>query len=217
MLAILSALGILGLLRALLKTNVGQDWQADNLGGGSFIGDTGTTATAPTATTFTCDGKSYTTNGLTGHVIVRAGVYGVILSNTGTVLTIDKWYDPASPGGAAAATPAAGQYVILPGGQPSWFMAVTENTTTPVVGDTTLTSELTTDGFARALATFAHTAGTNTFTLSKTFTATGTRTPGKVGFFNTANNGRMAFATLIPSPGALLASDTITITDTFTM
>jgi hypothetical protein len=202
-----------------LKTNAGNDFQADVMGGGTFTGDTGTSTTAPTATTFTCDGKAYTTNALAGHVVQRAGVYGVVLSNTATVLTIDKWYDPTNPGGAAASTPAAGQYVILPGGGPGFWMALSTDATAPAATDTTLTSEVAAGGLNRKLATYGHTAGANSYTLSTTFTQTDStaRTINKLGIFNAQNGGRLVFETAVPNPPVLAAvNDAITPTETVT-
>lgn len=208
------------LTRLQLRTNAGADLQSSVMGGGPHVGRTGTATTAPTATTFTCDGEAFTTNALAGLVIVRAGVYGVILSNTATVLTIDKWYNPNDPGGAAAATPATGQWVLLPGGQPAWWMAVTENTAqTFDAAQTALTGELTSGGFQRALATWAHTASATNYTLTKTFTSSDgtTRTPARIGIFNAQNNGRMTFFTAIPSPPAMVSGDQITITETVSL
>lgn len=56
------------------------------------------------------------------------------------------------------------------------YVAVTTSTFTPAAGDTTLASEETLHGFARAQGTVAHTNGTNQSTVSITFTATGTET-----------------------------------------
>lgn len=203
---------------AALRTSAGRDLQSEVMGAG-FAGDTGTSTTAPTATTFTCDGKSYTVNALIGHIVQRGTTYGVILSNTATVLTIDKWYNPASPGGVAAATPAAGDYVIFPGGAPHWWIALTEDATAPADGDTVLTGELTGAGLLRALATYAHTAGANTFTLTKAFTSgdATTRTLRKAAFFNTSRLGRMAFETAIPDPPVVANGDSATLTDTFSL
>lgn len=211
----MAALAAYALFQNLLKTSAGNDLQACVMGG-DFVGDTGTSSTAPTATTFTADGKSYTTNALIGHVVQRAGTYGVILSNTATVLTIDKWHDPTNEAGAAAATPAAGQYVILPGGQPAYWMAVTENATAPAIGDTALAGELTAFGFARIPATYSHTAGAASYALAKTFVSSDatTRTLQKIGVFNASNNGRMLFETAIPSPPVLVSGDSVAITDT---
>jgi len=56
------------------------------------------------------------------------------------------------------------------------WVAVTTTAVTPAAGDTTLSGEMTTLGFARALGTYAHTAGTNATTNTVTYTATGTAT-----------------------------------------
>src|SRR6185437_1471302 len=67
--------------------------------------------------------------------------------------------------------------------------------------DTTLatsgtgSTEITTNGLARAQATYAHTTGTATFTLTHTFTDTTAQTAGvnKTGVFNAASSGTMCF------------------------
>jgi hypothetical protein len=65
-------------------------------------------------------------------------------------------------------------------------------------GDTTLTGEIATagGGLVRAQATYAHTAGTNTSTLTKTFTANASDalpvTVAKIGVFNAARPARWA-------------------------
>ena len=191
--------------------------------GGDTTGYSGT-STGTTATTLTDTGAAWTTNAYAGHVVVTGSVYGVVASNTATALTIDKWYTPASPGGAAAATPATGAYVVLPGGQPAFWMALTANSTAPASTDTTLAGEITTagGGLVRAVATYAHTSGASTFTLTKTYTANGSDalpvTIAKVGTFNSSTGGRMVQETLLSSTAPLSASgDALTITDTLTV
>ena len=56
------------------------------------------------------------------------------------------------------------------------YIALTTTAVTPAAGDTALSGEITTGGLGRAQGTYAHTAGQNTFTVSKTFTATATAT-----------------------------------------
>lgn len=112
-----------------------------------------------------------------------------------------------------AAQPAAGNY-----------MAVTANATAPAAGDTTLTAEIATagGGLVRAQATYAHTTGTNTATLTKVFTANGSDalpvTLAKFGVFNAASAGVMVLETLLSPTATLSASgDSVTITDTLTL
>lgn len=115
--------------------------------------------------------------------------------------------------GKTASRPAAADY-----------MAITANATAPSAGDTTLTAEIATagGGLLRAQATYAHTGGAATYTLTKTFTANGSDslpvTIAKMGIFNASSSGTMPFETLV-SPTATLsaAADAVTITETVTV
>lgn len=104
------------------------------------------------------------------------------------------------------------------------WMALTANTTTPVIGDTTLTAEIVTagGGLLRYAATYAHTGAATTYTLTGTFTANGSDalpvTIGKMGVFDAASTGNLVFATLVSPTATLSASgDVLTITQTVTM
>lgn len=104
------------------------------------------------------------------------------------------------------------------------FMALTANTTAPAATDTTLTGEIATasGGLIRQSATPAHTTGTNTYTLTGTFTANGNDvlpvTIGKMGVFDASAAGNMGFTTLISPTATLSASgDVLTVTQTVTM
>lgn len=104
------------------------------------------------------------------------------------------------------------------------YLALTANTTSPSAGDTSLTGEITTGGggLVRAQATYAHTGGASTYTLTKAFTANGSDslpvTIGKVGVFNASSSGTMPWSTLLSSTATLSASgDSITITETVTV
>jgi hypothetical protein len=144
-------------------------------------GYAGTATTAPTATTFTTDGVNIPVNSVVGQFIVTTTVFGIIQSNTSaasSVLTIDRWYStaavPANVNTAAATTPAAGAWQIVPGNAPGAYMGLTATATAAVDGDTALTGEINTagaSGLNRQLATYAHTAAATTTTEVKTFTA----------------------------------------------
>lgn len=104
------------------------------------------------------------------------------------------------------------------------YIALTANSTAPAATDTTLTGEITTagGGLLRATATPAHTTGTNTYTLTKTFTANGSDslpvTIAKIGVFNASSAGTMLFETLLSPSGTLSASgDAIVVTETVTL
>lgn len=104
------------------------------------------------------------------------------------------------------------------------YVALTANTTSPSAGDTTLTAEIATasGGLIRAQATYAHTGGAATYTLTKTFTANGNDslpvTIGKVGVFNASSSGTMPWSTLLSPTATVSASgDALTITVTITV
>lgn len=111
--------------------------------------------------------------------------------------------------------------------QPASFnymgLANSGTATTPLVGDTTLTGEITTagGGLIRAQATYAHTGGTNTTTLTKTFTANGSDslavTISQMAIFNASTAGTMAYKTALSSSATLnVSGDSLTITETVT-
>lgn len=209
------------------------DWLAKAMGQGpsfAFASAQGN-ATATTATSLTNSGATFPTagQGLAGGIVVAcpnasgtgSKVYGVIVSNTATALTVDQWYDPTSTTGAAGTTPnATASYVILPGQNPAAWMAVTANSFSPATSDTTLAGELTTNGFARAVGTYAHTAAATTYTLVHLWTATGTETienEAQFGACNTTAGGVMPFESAEPSPPTLVSGDTLQNTVTITI
>ncbi|HLY33907.1 MAG TPA: hypothetical protein VKQ07_05195 [Jatrophihabitantaceae bacterium] len=209
------------------------DWLAKAMGQGpsmAFATITGN-ATATGATSLTNSGASFPTSGqgLAGSIVAASRnssgtgstVYGIVVSNTSTVLTIDQWYDPTSTTGAAGTTPnATGAYVILPGQNPAAWLAVTTDSASPTTADTTLASELTTSGMGRAVGTYAHTAAGSTYTLVHLWTATGTVTINKEAQFGAATTtagGVMPFESAEPSPPTLVSGDTLQNTVTVTI
>src|ERR1044072_559745 len=104
------------------------------------------------------------------------------------------------------------------------YIALTANSASPAAGDTTLAGEITTGGggLVRAQATYAHTNGQATYTLTKTFTANGSDslpvTIAKVGIFNASSSGTPAWETLPSAPATLSATgDALTCTETITL
>jgi hypothetical protein len=142
-----------------LLTNSGRDiWSANlwsGLGSATVLGLTGT-ATAATSTSLTGGTESGTpthaSNDAAGQILVcwGTGVYGIVTANTtGTtpVYTVDRWYTPNNPGGAAASTPGATTgYTLVTGGPPALFMGITANAVAPALTDVTLAGEITTSG-----------------------------------------------------------------------
>lgn len=108
---------------------------------------------------------------------------------------------------------------------PANYMALSTSATAPSASDTVLAGEITTGGggLIRASATPAHTAGTNTYTLTKTFTVNGSDsvpvTIQKIGIFNAASSGTLVFETALTPTTATLSAvgDQLTITETVTM
>jgi hypothetical protein len=217
----------------LTRVAVGRDVESDSLIG--FVtGYRGTSSTAPTATTFTTDGVNIPVNSLTGRLIATGSVFAIVQTNTSaanSVLTVDRWYNadalPANVNTAAATTPAAGLWMVLPGNCPGAYMGLTATATTAVDGDTVLTGELNAAGAAglnRQLATYAHTAAGTTSTLIKTYTAAAADTlpvtVAQMGVFQgvVLAFSRMIFRTVLNATMAFsLIGDQGTITETLTL
>ena len=219
-----------GIFRHNLTTTIANDWLSRLMGMGPAFAFTTATgaATSTSATSLTNTGAAFPTSGqgLQGQIVVAytatpSIVYGIIQSNTATVLTVDQWYNPASTTGAAGTTPSAtGQYTILPGGNPASWMALTPTAITPAVGDTALSGELTASGFARAVGTYTHTTGATTYTLVHLWTAGATYTINGEAQFNaaTVNAGDyMPFESVEPNPPTLVSGDTLQNTITVTV
>jgi hypothetical protein len=228
-----------------VKTNSGNDFLAKALGGDAVVaGSTGTASSAPTATTLTDSTKSgtWTTDCWKGHIVVVGAVYGVVVTNSTTVLTVDRWHNFATPGGAAGTTPSNGAtYGICPGQAPAMYLGLSVATRALNAADAFLTNDGSTvselwatgGGLNRAIAAWAHTTGATSYTLTKTFTANSNdngnavTTVHRVGAFNalvdaaptTTTSGPMftetdlnADAVLVPSAG-----DQTTVTETVTV
>ncbi len=225
-------------------TNDGKDLVARGVGGDTFS-KTGSTTSAPTATTATDTGGAFSASaagangvhqgGLVGHMIVMATAFGVIISNTSTVITIDMWHTFGNPD-TAATTPSTGAYYILPGQAPAMFNGISVATRAFNAADQMLSNDGTTiselwfsgGGLKRKLTTFAHTIGTSTFTQSATWTANGSdtlpQTIGKWGAFaaevtaapTTSTSGPLLFNTNPTSATLSAVGDNVTITDTVT-
>ena len=211
------------------------DWLAKAMGQGpSFAFATATgAATASSATSLTNSGATFPTagQGLAGSVVVcwistAVMVYGVITGNTATVLTVDQWYSATSTTGAAGTTPAStAPYIIMPGQNPAAWMCLSASVFTPATTDVSLNTqgaELTTNGFSRAVGTYAHTAAASTYTLVHLWTATGTSTINNEGISGAAtivstNGGVFPFESAEPSPPTLVSGDTLQNTVTITI
>lgn len=111
------------------------------------------------------------------------------------------------------------------GAQPAAFnyMCLSANNTAASAASTTLPGEITTagGGLLRKQATFAHSAGTNTSTLTATFTANGSDAlpviVAKIGVLNASTVGTLGYETLLGASATLsLSGDNVAITHTIT-
>ena len=184
-----------------LRVNQGRDL----LNRGQMLGDISANATftavtgqssAASATSLTVPTGLPTTGGLSGslqgHIVWAANgtsglVYGVILSNTATVITVDQWYNPTSATGAAGTTPAAiSNFCVTPAFGMALYIGLSTASAAAAAGDVLRTADgLFADGTATGVATEQTANGlARTFTqptfpaggqsqLQRTFTYTG--------------------------------------------
>jgi len=96
------------------------------------------------------------------------------------------------------------------------FIGLSNDTLTETTASTTLSNEITLNGLGRAAGSYAHTGGTNTTTVSKVFTATGTQSAQKAALFTAVSAGTMNHA-LAFTQRNLVNTDTLTVTFTITL
>lgn len=218
-----------------LLTNLGRDWWADALGGVASAGGMGNPASGSSGTSLTGTGSVWTASnfatpqlGLAGKVVVAPItnittqlVYGLIGQNTNNVLTVDKWWTPdfAGTGSTPSSTTA---FNIIPGRGPGvLFMALTADASAASAASTALTSELTTNGLARAKATYAHTYGNATLTLQNAYSASGTQAAiHRIALFTCSTltaTGIPVFESVLNVDATVASGDTLTVTDTVTL
>ena len=125
-----------------------------------------------------------------------------LLTNGGRDYAIAQFYTNTSAGGVGMN-----------------FIALTSDSTGADATDTTLPSEITTNGLERLLATtISHSTGTNSTTLNKVFTASGTHTAVQMsGTFNQLAVGGTLAHEAIFTPVTLASSDTLSVTWTLTL
>lgn len=218
------------------KTLIGFDLQATMMGGGfpqsapgaTPMGYSGT-ASATSATSLTIGGVSWVAHQLRGQIVVAGSVYGNIIDNSTTVLTIDRWIVPATPSGSNGSTPSGTTtFFVIPATSPFCFMGLSANGS-PSTSDTALTGEIVTSGggLIRKICPFSHVASSTTYVLTPVFTMNGSDSPvtvASIGMFQnlpstpTSATGNPLFTTLLNAT-ALLSSpgDQLTVTETVTM
>ena len=100
---------------------------------------------------------------------------------------------------------------------PANFIGLTSNANAPTAASTALTGEITGGTLARKKGVYAHTNGTNSYTVTATFIADQSVTVNKVGVFNAATGGTLAFESLLNAPAVLVSGDQVQITETVTL
>jgi len=147
------------------------------------------------------------------HLRLRNVVEVVVRDKAGNVKSRSKTTNMRVNGGADFWDTQL--FTTSPGGAGATFIGLTTDATAPGATDTTLTSEETTNGLARASASHSHTAASSTTTFTKTFTYTGSSSKviAKVGLFNASSAGTLVLETLLSSTATVNANgDTISIT-----
>jgi hypothetical protein len=100
------------------------------------------------------------------------------------------------------------------------YMALSNDGTAPAAGDTTLAGEITSgtdSGLARAVATYAHTTTTTTYTLQKTFTAAATEAGVQKDGIFTASSVGILFVSSLFTATPMVATDQLTLTHSITI
>lgn len=213
----------LGVSRNLLTT-VGRDLLAAGLG--NPTGKDGA-LTASSSTSATPAGGGMTADQYKGWRVwcpvtglTTAPVYGNIGTNSTTVLTVDGWWVGTSDTMTGTTPASTNGYHIQPS-TIARFMGLTTDSAAASAADTTLATEITTGGAARAKATYAHSAAAATYTLTNAYSITTTFTAiHKAGLFTAANTtagGVLVFETVLNQDATVGNGDTLTVTWTVTL
>lgn len=96
------------------------------------------------------------------------------------------------------------------------YIALSNDAVTENAASTVLSNEIAANGLTRAVGAVVHTGGTNTTTVDKTFTASGTQAAQKAALFTASSSGTMNHV-LGFTQRSLITSDTLQITFTITL
>lgn len=96
------------------------------------------------------------------------------------------------------------------------WIGLSNDALTETAASTTLSTEIAANGLTRAQGTVSHTPGTNTTTIAKTFTASGTQSAQKAALFTASSAGTMNHA-LAFTQRNLITGDTLAVTFTITL
>ena len=100
---------------------------------------------------------------------------------------------------------------------PANWVALSSDTNPPLAGDGPLPGEITSGTLSRAQGSYAHTNGTNTATVTKTFTSDQAVTVNKMGLYTAGpTGGTLAFSDII-DPSVLRNGDALTVSNVVTI
>ena len=91
------------------------------------------------------------------------------------------------------------------------YIALSNDSGTPAATDTAVASEITTNGLARANGTASHTTNATSYTISYTFTATGSQSAQKAGLLNASSSGTLCFENTFAQV-SMASGDTLAVT-----
>lgn len=98
------------------------------------------------------------------------------------------------------------------------WIALSTNTSPVTATDTSLASEITTNGLGRSQGTYAHTTGAATYTVTNVFTATGSQSGiAKVGVLTAASSGTLVYEVLLGTPISMNNGDQLSVQWTVTI
>ena len=91
------------------------------------------------------------------------------------------------------------------------YIALSNDSAAPAAGDTSVASEIASNGLSRAQGTYTHSAGATSYTLAHTWTATGTQASQKTGILTASSGGTLCFENTY-TQATVNNTDTLTIT-----
>lgn len=100
---------------------------------------------------------------------------------------------------------------------PANWVALSTTDADPADGDTTLAGEITTGALARAQGIYAHTVGSNSYTITKVFVSDQVARVYRAGIFTAASAGTLVWEDRLDSDTPLRPGDTIQVTEVVTI
>jgi hypothetical protein len=100
---------------------------------------------------------------------------------------------------------------------PACYLALSPNGAAPDPAATLLPGEIVAGSLVRALAAYAHTNGTATYTLTKTYLSDQTIVILKAGVYTLVSGGTLVYEVLLDAPASTKSGDSVQVTITVTL